>query len=226
MGFEHKSAVYKPVEIKNPFKEGGEKAYADLLQNSIREAAWWRYTGIGALVLFGVSIMLFMHAIGKQKTVPVLINVMAHGEAQYLGKVEGNSSPQVPEAAIQYQVRTFITNLRSIPADPYVLYNDIEMCYAMVTSACEKTMTERLKTASPFDVVGKTRRTVQIESLIKTTGSTYQADWYETTTEGTQSTGKIKYRALVTVKLLPATEKTIQKNPLGIYIDAYELTTL
>ena len=225
--FTHKVTRYRPLDIKNPFKDEADKAYADLLQGLTEETRFWRnIIGIGSLFLFAIALIFFIYALSLQKTVPVLVNIMEHGEPQYLGEVRQSGAARVPEAAVQFQVRDFITKLRSIPADPQVLFNDIEACYAMVTVRCEKIMTDELRAASPFDMVGKTRRQIRVESVIKSTGSTYQIDWFEITSGEAQSGKQTRMRALVTTKLLPTSEKTIQKNPLGIYIESYEMTSI
>jgi type IV secretion system protein VirB5 len=222
----HKSTTYKPPEVSNPFLEGQDKAYADILADKMRETRWWRLTGIAHLALFGVSLAFFIYAVKLQKTVPVLVNVTPSGESQYLGEVRQNAAFQVPEAAIQFQARKFITSLRLVPTDPMVLYNNIEECYAMVTNTYEPVMTRNLRGASPFELVGKIRRTAEIESVLKITGSSYQIDWIETVTETSSSQKRTRMRALVTVKLLPVTDATIKKNPLGIYIENCEMTEL
>jgi type IV secretion system protein VirB5 len=222
----HKSNPYKPLSIPNPFREGQDKAYADILQDKMNEMRWWRRViGSGFLFLFAVSIGLFAWALSRQATVPVLINVMPSGEAQYLGEVRQTSAPAVPEAAIQFHLRKFITNLRSVSTDPQVLYNNIDECYSMITANYEPLMTRALRASSPFELVGKIRRTVEIQSILKITGSSYQADWSESaeTSSGRRS---VRMRALLTVKILPATAESIKKNPLGIYIENCEMTEL
>jgi type IV secretion system protein VirB5 len=224
----HKGTTYKTAEIQNPFREGQDRAYADILADKMREMRWWRgIVGSGVLLLFLASLILFAHALSLQKTVPVLVNVMPTGEAQYLGEVRQNAGIQVPETAIMFQIREFITCLRFVPTDPQVLYNNIDKCYAMVTGAYEPVMTRNLRAASPFDMVGRERRSVEIESVIKITGSSYQADWTETVAGASATQRKAKMRALVTVKLLPAADaNAVKKNPLGIYIENCEMTEL
>ncbi|MDR2133598.1 MAG: hypothetical protein LBP27_00720 [Treponema sp.] len=222
----HKSAVYKPVEIENPFRKGQDKAYADILLDKMRETKWWRVVGAGSLVLHLVSLGYFIYAVNLQKTVPVLVNVMPSGEAQYLGEVRQNEAVQIPEPAIQFQVRKFIGNLRSVSTDAEVLYNNIDECYAMVTSGYAPVMTRFLRSASPFELVGKTRRTVEVESVLKITGTSYQIDWTETSVGGSGIRNAARMRAIVTVKLLPATDTSIKRNPLGIYIENCEMTEL
>jgi len=208
--------------------EGQDRAYGEILLGMTRQTRFWRLVvGCGSLCLFAISLALFWRAINIQQTVPVLVNVMPSGEAQYLGEVrQEGQAPAAPEAAVVWQVRQFVTDLRSVSTDPQVLYDNIENCYAMVTSKYEPVMTRFLRGASPFDLVGKTRRGVQIESVIKATESTYQIDWLETTTAGDGTKRGARMRALVTVKMLPVSGDSIKRNPLGIYIDDFQMTEL
>jgi type IV secretion system protein VirB5 len=221
----HKSTTYKPTDIPNPFKVP-DKAFSEILLDKMKEMKWWRgVIGIGILVISAINFAFFVYAVSLQKTVPVLVNVMPSGEASYLGEVR-QGTVQVSEASILYQARKFITNIRSVSTDPQVLYNNIDECYFMVTSSYEPVMTRTLRSDSPFSLVGKLRRTVEIESALKTTGSSYQLDWIETTVETGGIQKQRKMRAVVTVKILPADSSTIKKNPLGIFIDNFEWTEL
>jgi type IV secretion system protein VirB5 len=229
MAFSHKDKKYTagPPGTENPFTKGQDAAYADILADKMRETKWWRgFVGTGILILTFVNFCFFVYAVSLQKTVPVLVNVMPSGEASYLGEVRRDAAFTVPESAIQFQARTFITNLRSVSTDSQVLYNNIDDCYAMVTASYEPVMTKMLRANSPFNLVGKARRSVSIESVIKITGSSYQIDWKETTTGDSPQGNTVKMRAIVTVKLITPTEQTIRKNPLGIYIDNCEMTEL
>ena len=219
----HKSTNYKPTEIPNPFREGQDKALADILLDKMAEMRWWRtIIGLGIIGISLINFFFFIYAVSLQKTVPVLVNVMPSGEAAYLGQVKQTGALQIPEAAILFQLRKFVTNLRNISTDPQVLYNNIDECYAMVTGSYEP-----LRDNSPFNLVGKTRRTVDIESAIHVTGSSYQLDWKETSVQTSGSPQIVKMRALITIKILPVEDGAVmRKNPLGIFIENCEMTRL
>ena len=221
----HKSSLYKPIDAPNPFQEGGDKAYADLLQNQINETAWWRRIGVFSLLMFLINFCFFVYAVNLQKTVPVLVNVMPSGEAQYLGEVRQNGELQIPEAAILYQIRKFIINLRSVSTDYQVLYDNINECFSMVTANYAPIMRQMILNASPFELVGKTRRTVSIETVLHITERSYQVNWIENTLDSS-SQKNTKMRAVVTIRLITPNDTTIRKNPLGIYIENCEMTEL
>ena len=223
MAAQHKPAVYKPMELKNPF-ERGDATYHDLLRDAVKEKTAWKRVGLFSLILFVISVYIYFHAVSLQRTVPVLVNVMEWGEARYIGEVREGNTGKIPEAAIQYQVRDFITKLRVISNDGEVIYRDITQCYEMVTRKGETKMTAELRRDDPFSLVGDLKRVAVIESMLKLSTETYQVDWIETTSG--KEYKKVRMRGLVTVKLLEPSDKKRVKNPLGIYIDDYDFTTI
>ena len=219
----HKSTTHKPPPFSNPFAKGQDDAHAYVLKYAMDQTNWWRkIIGIGNLVLFSISLILFFYAVSLQQVVPVLVNVLPTGEATYLGEVRQSGEIQVPEAAIVFQIRQFVTNLRSVSIDPQVLFNNIDDNYQMVTAQFEPIMTRALRTNSPFDLVGRVRRTVEIESIIRVTGNSYQVDWIETSIETGGSPVNRRMRGLVTIRLIPPQPDFIRRNPLGIFIDNFE----
>jgi len=228
MAAPHKSTTYKPyIQIPNPFNQGQDVAYGDILLDKTNELKWWRkFLGIGFLALFAISLVLFWQAISMQQVVPFLVNVMPTGEAAFLGEVRQSGELQVPEQAIVFQIRTFITNLRSISIDPQVLFNNIDGIYSKVTAAYAPILTNMLRNDSPFPLVGRIRRTVDIETIIRVTGNSYQVDWIESSIEHGGQPISRRMRGLVTIRLIPPTPDIVRNNPLGIFVDAFEFTEL
>ena len=226
MPAQHKPTVYKPHDIANPLLQGQDQAYSYLFENEKKRSDFFmRVTGIGSLALFAAALALFYLSISRQQVIPVMVNVLPSGEASYLGEVKQGEF-QVPEAAIFYQVRKFIANLRTIPTDPYVLNSNILECYAMITSSYEAVFTSNLRANSPFPMVGKVRRSVEIETAIHITGNSYQIDWIESTFESGGNPARSRMRALVTVRLITPDPSFIKSNPLGIFIEACEWTRI
>jgi type IV secretion system protein VirB5 len=225
MAATHKKTVYKPLEIPNPFQEGQDTAYADILLHAVKEAQAWRRSLFASCALFVISLILFFASVSRQQTIPVLINVMPSGESQYLGEVR-QGTVQVPEAAVHWQIRTFVSNLRSVSTDYQVLYNNIDECFIMAASNYSPILRQTLLGDSPFDLVGKVRRTVEIESVLHITGRSYQINWTENVVDTSSSPRNSKMRGVVTIRLVTPTDATIKRNPLGIYIENFEMTEL
>jgi len=223
----HKNTVYKPLPVSNPFQEGQDRAYADILQDKMKETNLWRRSVFVNSGLFAIALILFFYSVSRQQTVPVLVNVMPSGESQYLGEVRQNGAVQVPEAAVLYQIRRFVSNLRSVSVDYQVVYSNIDECFAMATQGYSPVMRNMLLAASPFDLVGKLRRTVEIESVLHVTGRSYQVNWTETVIEASSSGPKqTRMRGIATVRLITPSDAAIKRNPLGIYIENFEMAEL
>ena len=222
----HKTPVYKALEISNPFASGGDKAFADILKDKMDETRKWRIVGLSSLVLFVIALILFASAINMQHTVPVLVNVMPSGEAQFLGEVRQGAGIQVPEAAIHHWITRFITNLRTVPTDFQVMYNNIDESFVMVTAAYAVIMRNMLINDSPFELIGRIRRSVEIESILPITANSYQVNWNETVIDTQARQTVTRMRAVVTIRLLTPTDAIIRRNPLGIFIENFEMTAL
>jgi len=225
MSAPHKKTVYEPLNIKNPFHDG-DQAFADILADKIKESQTWRKLTYIHIGLFFIALILFFYSVSQQKTVPVLVNVMPSGESQYLGEVRQTGSIQVPEASIHYQIRTFITNYRTISTDYQIVYSNIDDCFAMTTQSFTPIFRQSLLDDSPFVLVGKIRRTVEIESILLITGRSYNVNWTESAYDASANHSAVKMRAVVTIRLVTPTDVTIKRNPLGIYIENFEMTEL
>jgi len=222
----HKKTVYKPLPVSNPFQEGQDRAYADILLDKMKEANLWRKTVYVNAGFFVIALILFFYSVNQQKTVPVLVNVMPSGESQFLGEVRQSGAVQVPEAAIHYDIRKFVSNLRAVSTDYQIVYNNIDECLLMSTAGYLPILRRMLIADSPFDLVGKLRRTIEIESVLNITGRSYQINWTETVIESSSNPKSSRMRAVVTVRLVTPTDATIKRNPLGIYIENFEMTEL
>jgi type IV secretion system protein VirB5 len=223
----HKSITYKSGDAPNPFQKGGERAYTDLFFEAQKRARFLLFViAPGSLLCFAISLALFNVSISRQQKIPILLNVMPSGEAAYLGEVREAGEIRVPEAAIFYQLRKFITNYRSISIDYQVLFNNIKECYSMISGSYEPIFTRVLDANNPFPLLGRVRRGVEIESILRITGDSYQVDWIETSIEGGNTPASRKMRALLTVRIIPPDPSFIKTNPLGIFIEAFEWTEL
>lgn len=226
MGSQFRKTRYVPeLNIPNPFNMQ-EKVWDSLIGEERNEKIAWRRVAILSMFCFVLSLITLIYTANLPKTVPMIVTVAPWGEAKYIGDVSGHSygNIRIPDVAIQYQLRDFIMKLRSISRDSEVLYQNITDCYEKVTNNAASIMTVEVRKEDPFSLVGKTRRTVSIESILRISTETWQVDWIETTT-GTPN--KIeRMRGLFTVKILEPTEKQRIKNPLGIYIDDYDMTNI
>jgi len=222
----HKRQFFKALEIKNPFHEGQDRAFGDLLYDKIKEAQLWRRLTLIIIGLSVINLIFFIVSVNQQKTVPVLVNVMPSGESQYLGEVRQGSGIQVTDASIHFQIRSFITKLRTVSTDYQVVYDNIDDCFIMVTADYQNILRQKLFDDSPFVLVYRIRRTIDIESILHITGRSYNVNWTEYIIDTQNNQRTVRMRAVITIRLIQPTDATIRRNPLGIYIENFEMTEL
>jgi type IV secretion system protein VirB5 len=225
MASHHKSTIYPPLPVSNPFQRQ-DAVYADLLANAEISKKKWRMTAFISQLLNIAAIGLLLYAVSLRKYIPVIVTVSPWGEAQYAGDASGLSyqNARIPDIAIQYQIRDFLVKLRSISSDSDVLYNNITDCYTKVTTACAAKMTAELRSADPFSEVGRIKRSLTVETILRLSEHTWQVDWVETSASST--TTARRYRGVFTIALLEPPAKQRMQNPLGIYIDTYDITEI
>ncbi|GHU85915.1 conjugal transfer protein TrbF [Spirochaetia bacterium] len=214
-------------ETTTPFNPLSE--YDRIIGEQCRENKTWRRIALVSMTAFFLSLGIVFYALTRPATVPLVITVSDWGEAKYVGDVSHYSYAgiKVPEAAIQYQLRRFVTNVYSIPIDPAVLKTNIEECYASLTGSSAQKLSGRLREKNPFDSVGLTTVRVEIESVLGLAGKSYQVDFITTTSRPNETQmRRERMRGTLTVEMLTPDRDDLVLNPLGIYIAAFDFTKI
>lgn len=221
----HKTSVYPELTMENPMKRN-EKLYCDLINKEKKERArWYIISIVQMLVIIALSASLTW-AVTLPKKIPVVITVLPWGEAKYVGDVSSYSyeNMNVPEPAYIYQVEKFIQNYRTIPTDGDILNDNITTLYHMISQAVASRLTPAIRSENPFKDLGTKKRTITIESTIRVSGNTWQVDYIETTTG--KDSGTKRYRGIITTSRKTPPKKSEKLNPLGIYIDDFNLSEI
>lgn len=203
--------------------------YQDLIKAERNSERRFRFLAVIGCVGFILSLILTLVAINQPKTVPLVVTVSDWGEAKYVGNVSRNNwqGIKVPEIAIEYQLRRFVSNLYAIPSDPQVLKNSLNDCYACCTSDSSQKLSNRLRENNPLKKFGSVYRTVDIESVLRLTRDSYQVDFIVNNTDRVESrNARIRNRGVLSVKLMEPSEKDLLKNPLGIYVTDFDFKEL
>ncbi len=207
-------------ETKSPLEIYEEFCHKDLMrEKKFKIFAWASCAG------FIISLLICFYAVNLPKQVPLVITVSDWGEAKYVGNISrlNYQGLKVPAIAIEYQIRKFVSNFFEIPGDSAVLKKNLRDCYASVDSATAEKLSNILREDNPLKNVGKTFRTIEIESVLKLTDSSYQADFVISDKDKAQSrVNKRRYRGIITIKLLEPAKDDMILNPLGIYITDFE----
>ena len=228
-----KSSWTLEKENETPFDRTLSR-YDTIIGEQCRENRTWRLIAVISMAAFFVSLFVMIWTVLKdtqeKRYVPMLIALSDVGEATYFGEVNrmNYSSLEIPENAVEFQIKDFVEKAYTIPKDSHVLRNNLTKCYSALTSQSGNKFTIEMQKENPLEKFGTCLRSVQIESIIKVSKNSYQVDYFlrETTMDSSQTLSNKKIRTVFTIELTEPAEEDRQKNPLGIYIADFGSTVL
>lgn len=186
-----------------------------------------KYVVIVATLSFFLSIGICIFAVNQPDSIPVLVTMNDFGETEYIGPVSKKNYQNfnVPEVAIQAQVKEFINLVNTLSTDKTVMKNAVNKTYHLLTSVTASKYSTLVKEDNPFKDFGNRTKEVLFQTEpLKVSSDTYQVD-YQIITR--QLSGQIMtnetFRAVITIKMLQPADEDIKDNPLGIYITAFDM---
>ena len=191
--------------------------------SAVVQAKNWRlatFASLGA-VLLSTGGVIYLGSLPK--AVPHIIEVDRLGAATYHGPV-GQSDYVPTEAVITYHLRRFIEDTREISSDLAVLKKNWLDAYLLLTPRGGNMLSAFVQKPEndPFRRAQEERVTIEILSVVRAAGDTWQIDWRESSWDkgGSPLGEPIIWRAMLrTVVATPKTTEAMQKNPIGLYID-------
>jgi type IV secretory pathway TrbF-like protein len=191
--------------------------------SAVVQAKNWRlatFASLGA-VLLSTGGMIYLG--GLPKAVPHIIEVDRLGAATYHGPV-GQSDYVPTEAVITYHLRRFIEDTREISSDLAVLKKNWLDAYLLLTPRGGNMLSAFVQKPEndPFRRAQDERVTIEILSVVRAAGDTWQLDWRESSWDkgGSPLGEPVIWRAMLrTVVATPKTAEAMQKNPIGLYVD-------
>lgn len=211
-----------PKELNPQFKE-----YDRIIGLQNKENRTWRIIAVASLSFLFLSLLLLLYAIKLPKTIPMVITVSEYGEAKYVGNVSklSYSNMKVPDIAIQYQIKRFVTNMNTITSDAQVMKQNIRDCYNMLSGDAGLKLSNILKNDNPFDKFGDIKQSILLESILQLSPQSYQVDYIQSKITMTGVvTDRTRYRGIISIALLEPPEDKKIENPLGIYISDFDFT--
>ena len=125
-----------------------------------------------------------------------------------------------PQRRTAHHLARFITLVRSLSIDPVVVRQNWLDAYNYTTDRGAAVLNDYARTNDPFARIGQESVTVQINSVVRASDSSYQVRWSEHRFVNGAAAGIERWTAVVSVVLqTPRTEQRLRRNPLGIYVN-------
>ncbi|PZQ41326.1 MAG: conjugal transfer protein TrbF, partial [Phenylobacterium zucineum] len=177
-----------------------------------------------ALAEGGVIVVLSLALVwtnARGSVVPWVVEVDRFGEARAVGPAIADFQPT--DAMIAERLERFVKQVRSIPADPVVLRNDLLTAYDFVSPNGAKALTAYVGETAPFIQVGKAQVSLEVSSVVRASPTSFRLAWTERRYQNGALATTERWSAIFTLTKLPKpTRDRLKKNPLNVAVDAID----
>jgi len=217
--FKRSTTAYgKTPEPVTPYQKASQ-VWDERIGSARVQARNWRLMAFGCLALaIGLSGGVVWQA-GRSTITPYVVEVDRLGEVRAVGSAIAVYNPT--DAQIAYHLARFVENVRSLSIDPIIVRQNWLRAYGYATDRAANTLNEYARENDPFSRVGQRTVTVEVTSVVRSSGDSFDLRWREQAFENGTLAKTTRYTAVLSIVLQrPRTEEALRKNPLGIYVHA------
>ncbi len=190
----------------------------------VARARTWQMVALGSLGLSAVLGLSLVKVAGEAKVQPFVVEVDKLGQAVAVAPADTARMPD--ERIIRYQLAQYITDARSVTPDPIVQKRWLDEVYAVSSSATSQFLNDYYKAHDPFATAKNAMVSVEIQSALPLSKTSWQIEWTETRRglDG-QTQGITRWQAVVNLATYtPTTPQAIVANPTGLVINQINWT--
>ena len=143
---------------------------------------------------------------------PYVIEVDQAGQVRTVGEAATQYRPA--DAQIAFHLAHFVTLVRSLSIDPIVVRQNWLDAYDYTTDKGAAVLNDYARTNDPFARIGRESVTVQITSVVRASGTSFNVRWTERRYVNGAAAGLERWTAVVSIVLqTPRTEERLRRNP-------------
>jgi type IV secretion system protein VirB5 len=187
----------------------------------LQSAYNWRLMAILEAIGIIVAILALGYVAAQTKFVPYVVAVDKIGTP--VGVHVADRAQPVDQRVVRAEIASWLDNARSVATDRIVEKQNLDQVYALIADGSEARGyldSWYTKGHSPFDIANSQTVTLNIDSLLPITATTWQAQWTETLRDlHGQTIGTEQWVANIGITIhQPTDEATLLRNPLGVYV--------
>lgn len=201
---------------ETPYQRAAQ-AWDDRIGSARVQARSWRYMAFGATALLALSVTDNLRLRFGSHIVPYVVEVDRLGAARSVAPALGAYQPTDPQIA--WHLARFIENVRSRPADPIVLRQNLESAYAFTTEQGAAALNDYAREQDPFAHLADTQVAVDVRNVVRASADSFRIAWDERRYDHGQLSSTTHWTAILTIVVkTPSDEATLSRNPLGLYV--------
>jgi type IV secretion system protein VirB5 len=218
MRFKRPHARYaESPEPATPYQAAAQ-AWDERIGSARVQARNWRLMAFGCLALALVMAGGLVWRSAQSIVTPYVVEVDTGGQVRAVGEAATPYRPN--DAQTAHHLARFINLVRSLSIDPVVVRQNWLDAYNYTTDRGAAVLNDYARSNDPFARIGQESVTVQINSVVRASDSSFQVRWSEHRFVNGAAAGIERWTAVVSVVLqTPRTEQRLRRNPLGIYVN-------
>lgn len=203
---------------ETPYQRAGQ-AWDDRIGSARVQARSWRLMAFGATALLSLSVVDNLRLRFGSHIVPYVVEVDRLGAARAVWEATSDFRPTDPQIA--WHLARFIENIRSRPADPIVLRQNLNAAYDFTTEQGAAALNDYARANDPFADLADKQVSVDVKNVVRASADSFRIAWDERNYERGQLAATTHWTAVLTVVVrTPGDAATLSRNPLGLYVHA------
>lgn len=184
------------------------------------QACNWRLMAFGCLLLSGGLASGLVWQSLRGTVTPWVVQVDRLGQTQAVAPADSSYRPTDPQIA--FHLARFIEDVRGLPADGIVLRQSWLRAYDFTTDRGAAALNDYARTNDPFANLGKLQISVEVSSVIRASPNSFRVAWVQRSYENGSLSATERWTAILTVVIdTPRDADRLRKNPLGVYVNAF-----
>jgi type IV secretion system protein TrbF len=217
--FKRSSVRYGRTPAPETSYQKAGQVWDERISSARIQAFNWRLMAFGSLLLAGGLTFGPVWQSARGTVTPWVVQVDRLGQAQAVAPADSNYQPTDPQIA--FHLARFIEDVRGVPTDAIVLRQDWLRAYDFTTDRGAAALNEYARSNDPFSNLGKLQISVEVSSVIRASPTSFRVAWIQRAYENGSLSSTERWTAILTVVIdTPRDADRLQKNPLGVYVNA------
>ena len=203
--------------------QAAAKVWDDRIGSARVQARNWRLMAFCALGLSAGLASALVWQSARGHIVPWVVEISPQGQVQAVAPAQGDYTPTDPQIA--FQLSEFITQVRSVPADPVVMRRNWLKAYDFTSDTGAQALNGYAQSNDPFARAGAEQIDIEVTSVLRASPTSFRVTWLERRYISGQLAATERWQAILTVQIIPPRDpERLRKNPLGLYVTALTWT--
>src|SRR5262245_20698154 len=202
-----------------PYQKAAQ-VWDDRIGSARVQAHNWRLMALGSLGLALILAVILSWFARSGAATPYIVEVDVAGGVRAVGPAGETYKPS--DAQIAFHLARFVDHVRSLSLDPVVVRQNWLKAYDYVSDRAAISLNDYAREHDPFQRIGRETVAVEVASVVRASESSFQVRWLERQFDGGALKETRRLTGLFSILMAPPrTMEQVRKNPLGIYVHAF-----